>query len=83
MRLLRTADGGFINTQRIVRLADERQQADTWIAVLADGEEVALAPYYSAPGRVERELADIAVVPALGSMVDCNSEVCCCGTDGP
>jgi hypothetical protein len=82
MRLLRTADGGFINTQRIVRLADERQQADTWIAVLADGEEVALAPYYSAPGRVKRELADIAVMPASVS-IDCNSEVCCCGTDGP
>jgi hypothetical protein len=34
MRLLRTSIGGFINTAKIVRLADDREQADTWVAVL-------------------------------------------------
>jgi hypothetical protein len=59
MQLLRTAAGGFINAERIVRLADERgEDAGSWmIAVLDDGEEVALAVYYNAPGRVERPVS--------------------------
>jgi len=35
------------------------EEVDGWVAILADGEQVALAPYYSAPGRVERELPDL------------------------
>jgi len=48
MRLLRTADGGFINAVKIVRLADERgaPAGGGWVARLDDGEEVALASYY-------------------------------------
>jgi hypothetical protein len=53
MRLLRTAAGGFINAEKIIRLVDAQA---TWVAILGDGEEVALAPYYSAPGRIERDL---------------------------
>ena len=74
MRLLRTSAGGYVNATRIMRLADERDgKADAWVAILDDGEEIALAPYYSAPGRIERELPDIALVPASVSMAGCNS----------
>ena len=82
MRLLRTAAGGFINAARIVRLVDERGgEAGSWIAVLHDGEEVALAPYYSAPGRrIERDLPDLMTVAAASARVvaDCGSGCCCC-----
>jgi hypothetical protein len=65
MRLLRTANGGFINSEKILRLADERGgDADAWVAILDEGEKVALAGYYSLQGRVERELPDIMLVPA-------------------
>jgi hypothetical protein len=56
MRLLRTAAAGFVNAEKIVSLGEE---ADGWVAILEGGEEVALARYYSAPGRVERELPDL------------------------
>ena len=57
MRLVRTAAGGFVNVEKIERLVDERSEAAaSWIAICADGEEIPLAPYYSAPGRAEREL---------------------------
>lgn len=41
MRLLRTATGRFINVVRLLRNDD----GIGWLAVLADGEEVLLAPY--------------------------------------
>ena len=60
MRLVRTAAGGFLNVDKIERLVDERgDAADSWVAILDNGEEAALARYYSAPGRVERELPDL------------------------
>ena len=59
MRLLRTAADGFLNLEKIERLDEPSEAADGWIAVLGDGEEVALAQYYSAPGRIERELPDL------------------------
>ena len=62
MRLIRTAAGGFLNVHKIVRLADERATAaDSWVAICADGDEIPLAAYYSAPGRIERELPDLVV----------------------
>ena len=79
MRLLRTAADGFLNVEKIVRLCDE---AEGWVAILTDGEEVALAPYYSAPGRVERELPDLIAAsrgspfPALRD-ASCPSDACC------
>ena len=81
MRLLRTADGGFINAEKIVRLIDERgaTAGGGWIALLGDGEEVALASYYSTPGRVERVLPDLAPAtrrPAL-MPADCSAGACC------
>ena len=82
MRLLRTDAGGFINAERIVRLADERaEDAGSWIAVLDDSKEIALAAYYSAPGRIERELPDLMVVSSESMPVvvaDCGSDACCC-----
>jgi hypothetical protein len=80
MRLLRTAAGGFINAERIVSLADERGgHANGWIALLGDGEEVALASYYSAPGRIERDLPDLMGASASAPMLvaGCGSGCCC------
>jgi hypothetical protein len=62
MRLLRTASGGFLNVDRIERLDEPGDAADGWVAILDDGEEVVLARYYSAPGRIERELPDLVPV---------------------
>ena len=48
MRLIRTAAGGFLNVQRIMRLADERAAAaDSWVAICTGGDEIALAAYYA------------------------------------
>jgi hypothetical protein len=82
MRLLRTDAGEYVNAERIVRLANERgEDAGSWIAVLDDGEAVALAVYYSIPGRIERELPDLMVVSSESMPVvvaDCGSNACCC-----
>ena len=84
MRLLRTAADGFINAARIARLADERERASNgWVATLDNGEEIARSRYYSAPGRIERELPDLAAMPASMPMAaDCPSERCCLGESG-
>ena len=85
MRLVRTAAGGFLNVAKIERLADERgDAADSWVAICADGEAAALAQYYSAPGRVERELPDLVLAgerrrPAPPVNFGCPAEVRCCG----
>jgi hypothetical protein len=80
MRLLRTAAGGFINAEKIVRLADERGGADdSWIVILDDGKEVALVGYYSAPGRIERDLPHLLSASTPVVVADCGSEACCCG----
>jgi hypothetical protein len=69
MRLLRTAAGEFINAARIVRLADAREQAAFVVAVLDDGAEVALSAYYSAPGRIERDLPDLVMAASGDGLV--------------
>jgi hypothetical protein len=78
MRLLRTAAAGFVNAEKIVRLRDE---TEGWVAILEGGEEVALARYYSAPGRIERELPEpIAAsrgASAVAADVGCASDACC------
>lgn len=65
MRLIRTAAGGFLNVERIARLIDARDMAEGWVAVCGDGEEVALAAYYSAAGCIERELPDLGSCAAV------------------
>jgi hypothetical protein len=81
MRLLRTAAGGFINAAKIVRLADQRERAAAVAPVLDDGPEVALAPYYSAPGRIERDLPGLVVATSGDGLVqvpfECRSAACC------
>ena len=81
MRLLRTAAGGFINAAKIVRLAADREQAASVVAVLDDGDEVALAHYYSTPGRIERDLPDLVVAASGDGLVpvpfECRSTACC------
>jgi len=65
MRLVRTASGGFLNVAKIERLVDERGDvAGSWTAICADGKEIPLAEYYSAPGRTERELQDLVTATA-------------------
>lgn len=95
MLYLRTASGTFINAARIVELAPPADQAEVWVAVCTDGQEVPLACYYSAPGRVERELPHLlparAAVVALSSRQaslaaavpagpDCSAAACCAGS---
>jgi hypothetical protein len=73
------------HVEKIVRLIDERgDTADSWVAICDNGEEAALARYYSAPGRVERELPDLVLTgerrrPAPPMNVACPVEVRCCG----
>jgi hypothetical protein len=81
MRLLRTAVGEFINAAAIVRL---QRDGAGWLAILADGAEVLLAPYYSSPGRVERDLPHLApqapaVATPVSTTVACQAEICCAG----
>jgi len=85
MRLLRTASGGFLNVDKIERLDEPSEASDGWVAILDDGEEVLLARYYSAPGRIERELPDLAPVsrgdrrsPATPMVAACPAEGSCC-----
>jgi hypothetical protein len=63
-----------------------RRAADGWVAILDDGDEVIPAGYYSAPGRVERELPDLVLAsdgerrrPAPPMNFGCPAEVGCCG----
>ena len=49
MLFLRTTAGGFVDAATIVRLVEE---TDGWVAICDHDGEVALAAYYSAPGRL-------------------------------
>jgi hypothetical protein len=77
MRLLRTAAGEFINAAAIVRL---QRDGAGWLAILDDGDEILLAPYYSASGRIEQDFAHLvqwqAAVAAPATAV-CQAEDCC------
>ncbi len=74
MVYLRTADGRFIAAATIVRLADRRAEADCWVAVRGDGEQVELARFFSAPGRIERDLPHLLPDRAGGA---CSAESRC------
>jgi hypothetical protein len=79
MRLLRTAAGEFINTTAIARLQRDGDGVG-WLAVLAAGEAVLLAPYYSAPGRVEQDFPHLVPDPAavtVPAAAACRAEACC------
>jgi hypothetical protein len=89
MLYLRTAAGTFINAASIVELTQRRDQAESWVAVCGDGQELPLARYYSAPGRVERELPHLlrareAIALPIRRAVaaatpDCSATACCAG----
>jgi hypothetical protein len=54
MLFLRTAAGGFVDAATIVRLLVEPSGGDIrWVAICDDDREVALAAYYSGPGRLK------------------------------
>ncbi len=77
MVYLRTASGTFISSSSIVRLADRDGER---IAVQADGEEVALASYFAAPGRIERDLPQLATAHRSEG---CAAEACCAAESPP
>ena len=66
MLYLRTASGALINAANIVQLSPERddgaEEITSWVATCADGETVTLAPYYAAPGRLEKLMEFIPAV---------------------
>ena len=89
MLYLRTASGRFIDAASIVELTRRGDQAKVCVAICRDGQEVALARYYSTPGQVERELPHLlreavlrhcpfraAIIPGAA---DCSATVCCAG----
>jgi hypothetical protein len=93
MLYLRTAYGTFINAGSIVELTQHGDQPEVWVAIRSDGQEVPLARYYSAPGRIERELPHLlprreaVVLPsrhasraAAVPAADCSAAVCCCAS---
>jgi hypothetical protein len=67
MRLLRTATRGFINAATISRLQRDRNGAG-WLAILIDGNEMLLAPYYSASGRIEQDFSHLVQVKAVAAV---------------
>jgi hypothetical protein len=76
MLYLRTADGGFVKDASIARL--RRDEADAWIATRRDGSEVALARFFSAPGRVEEHLPHLLPCPEA-VLPSRNADAPCCG----
>ncbi len=73
MVYLRTASGTFISSSSIVRLADRDGER---VAVRSDGEEVTLASYFAAPGRIERDLPQLTTAHQSEA---CVAEACCVG----
>ena len=81
MRLLRTAAGEFINATAITRLQRDGDGVG-WLAILADGAEILLAPYYSASGRVEQDFPHLVPDPTATTVLaaaTCQAEACCAG----
>jgi hypothetical protein len=79
MRLLRTATGEFINAAAIARFQRDRSGAG-WLAILVDGNEMLLAPYFSASGRIEQyfsHLVQVEDVAALLPIAACQAAACC------
>jgi len=88
MLYLRTASGTFIDAASIVELTRRGDQTKVCVAICRDGQEVALARYYSTPGRVERELPHLLPARAshrpfrtatLPAATDCSATDCCAG----
>ena len=88
MLYLRTASGTFIDAASIVELTRRGDQTKVCVAICRDGQEVALARYYSTPGRVERELPHLLPVRAshrpfraatIPGAADCSATGCCAG----
>ena len=86
MQYLRTASGSFINAASIALLIPERGEGEAvkrWVATCHDGQAVALAPYFTLPGRIEPVLNllsgnIVAGDPKEGSFA-CPPETCCAG----
>ena len=72
MLYLRTASGALINAAPSSRSGDSwtifaaliraPEEITSWVATCADGETVTLAPYYAAPGRLEKLMEFIPAV---------------------
>ena len=84
MQYLRTASGSFINAATITLLTPERGEGDAimgWVATCRDGQTIALAPYFTLPGRIEAVLdrlpADIVALDQNEGALTCPSGNCC------
>jgi hypothetical protein len=79
MLFLRTAAGGFVNAATIVRLCEETDgEGIRWLAI-CDDREVALAAYYSRPGRL-KELQHL--FAPVSSMPGLPAQEAACGPAG-
>ena len=66
MLFVRTAAGGFVNAATIVRLCEEPDGDESrWVAICNGDREIALAAYYSRPGRL-KDLQHL--LPPISSM---------------
>jgi hypothetical protein len=81
MLFLRTAAGDFVNAATIVRLCEETDgNASRWVAIRDDDREVALAAYYSRPGRL-KELQHL-LRPTTSSVPGPSAQEAACGPAG-
>jgi hypothetical protein len=82
MLFLRTAAGGFVNAATIVRLCEETNSDEIrWVAICDDDREVALATYYSTPGRL-KELQHLLRPQDISSRTRPLAEEAACGLAG-
>jgi hypothetical protein len=81
MRFLRTAAGGFVNAATIVRPREETDGDEVrWVAI-CDDREVALAAYYSRPGRL-KDLQHLSRPRDISSRPSPPAEEAACGPAG-
>jgi len=82
MLFLRTAVGSFVNAATIVRLCEETDGDESrWVAICDADREVALAAYYSKPGRL-KELQHLLVPQDISSRRGPPAEEAACGRAG-
>jgi hypothetical protein len=82
MLFLRTAVGSFVNAATIVRLCEETDGDDIrWVAIRDDDREVALAAYYSRPGRL-KELQHLLPSQGISPRHGPPAEEAACGAAG-
>ena len=83
MLFVRTAAGGFVNAGTIVRLCEETDGDERrWVAICEAAREVALATYYSRPGRL-KDLQHLLPSGDISSRPRPPAEAAACGPAQP